>query len=55
MPQVNSDQWKKIAVAASVAVAVTLLCIWLGSQKNLQPRHYAQLAIDGVRGGVSMP
>ncbi|MBN1887152.1 MAG: branched-chain amino acid ABC transporter permease [Thermoflexales bacterium] len=51
MPQVSSDQLKRIVITVSVTVAVAVLCIWLGSQKNLQPRHYAQLALDGVRGG----
>jgi branched-chain amino acid transport system permease protein len=51
MSRLASDKLRKIATTVSVAVAVVVLCIWLGSQKNLQPRHYVQLAIDGVRGG----
>lgn len=32
-------------------VAVAALCVALGSRKNLQPRHYVQLILDGFRGG----
>jgi branched-chain amino acid transport system permease protein len=32
-------------------MAVITLCVWLGSRKNLQPQHYLQLTIDGIRGG----
>jgi branched-chain amino acid transport system permease protein len=41
----------RIALGAAVAVAIVVLCVLLGSRKNLQPRHYVQLAVDGVRGG----
>ena len=36
-------------VVATLAIAA--LCIALGSRKNLQPRHYVQLILDGFRGG----
>lgn len=36
------------AAALAVAVAMTIL---LGSRQNLQPQHYVQLVMDGLRGG----
>jgi branched-chain amino acid transport system permease protein len=41
----------KTALVVVAALAVVAVCVLLGSRKNLQPRHYIQLAIDGVRGG----
>ena len=51
MPPVLGSKAGKIALTAVVAIAVIGLCVFLGSRKNLQPRHYFQLAIDGIRGG----
>ncbi|MFL7791559.1 MAG: hypothetical protein AB8I69_05415, partial [Anaerolineae bacterium] len=41
----------RIAIVTTVVVALIVLAVFLGSRKNLQPRHYIQLTIDGVRGG----
>lgn len=41
----------KIALTVLVTMTVIILCVWLGSRKNLQPQHYLQLTIDGIRGG----
>jgi branched-chain amino acid transport system permease protein len=41
----------KIVLTVLVTMAVIALCVWLGSRKNLQPQHYLQLTIDGIRGG----
>jgi branched-chain amino acid transport system permease protein len=48
MPQSKSA---KIATIVLVAMAVIALTLLLGSRKNLQPQHYIQLSIDGIRGG----
>ena len=32
-------------------VAIIAISLVLGARKNLQPRHYIQLTIDGIRGG----
>ena len=51
MPRIFQSKPAKIALTVVVAIAVIALILFLGSQKNLQPRHYNQLTIDGVRGG----
>ncbi|MFN2270754.1 MAG: branched-chain amino acid ABC transporter permease [Anaerolineae bacterium] len=51
MPRLPRDKASKIAIITAVAVALIVLTVFLGSRKNLQPRHYIQLTIDGVRGG----
>ncbi|MBN1978830.1 MAG: branched-chain amino acid ABC transporter permease [Anaerolineae bacterium] len=51
MPRLPRNKASKIAIIAAVAVALIVLIVFLGSRKNLQPRHYIQLTIDGVRGG----
>jgi branched-chain amino acid transport system permease protein len=51
MRRITQSKPGKIALVAVVAVAILALCVLLGSRKNLLPRHYLQLAIDGVRGG----
>ena len=51
MPRLLRNKVGKIAIIAAVAVALIVLIVFLGSRKNLQPRHYIQLTIDGVRGG----
>ncbi|MBN1438511.1 MAG: branched-chain amino acid ABC transporter permease [Anaerolineales bacterium] len=40
-----------ILLTALVIVGLAGVSLLLGSQKNLQPQHYVQLAIDGVRAG----
>jgi len=42
---------RKIGLAAAVGLALVAAVVALGARKNLQPQHYAQLIIDGVRGG----
>jgi branched-chain amino acid transport system permease protein len=51
MPDIFDSKLAKIALVAIVAIAIVALCVLLGSRKGLQPRHYVQLTIDGVRGG----
>ncbi len=41
----------RIALIALVVIGLAALSLLLGSQKNLQPQHYIQLTIDGVRAG----
>jgi branched-chain amino acid transport system permease protein len=51
MPRLPRNKVSKIAIIVVVAVALVVLAVLLGSRKNLQPRHYIQLTIDGIRGG----
>jgi branched-chain amino acid transport system permease protein len=51
MPQIRQSKSKRIAWIAAAAIVAIVLTIVLGSRKNLQPQHYLQLVIDGVRGG----
>jgi branched-chain amino acid transport system permease protein len=51
MIRLSQDRVTKIAIVVAVTVALIVLVVLLGSRKNLQPRHYIQLTIDGVRGG----
>lgn len=51
MHRLLRNKASKFAIISAVAVALIVLTIFLGSRKNLQPRHYIQLTIDGVRGG----
>jgi branched-chain amino acid transport system permease protein len=51
MPRLLRNKASKIAIITAVAIALIALTVLLGSRKNLQPRHYIQLTIDGVRGG----
>jgi len=37
--------------AATVVLILAVLILFLGSRKHLAPRHYLQLAVDGVRAG----
>jgi len=41
----------RILVTVLVVLGVAALSLLLGSQKGLQPQHYIQLTIDGVRAG----
>jgi branched-chain amino acid transport system permease protein len=51
MPRIPHRKLTRVIGIAAVAVAVVALTVLLGSQKNLQPRHYIQLTMDGIRGG----
>ena len=51
MPQRSQSKPANMALTVMVAITVIALILFLGSQKNLQPRHYIQLTIDGIRGG----
>jgi branched-chain amino acid transport system permease protein len=46
-----SPRLVRVIATAAGLVAVAVLCVALGSRKNLQPRHYVQLVLDGFRGG----
>jgi branched-chain amino acid transport system permease protein len=51
MPRLLHDKAGKITIIAAVVIALIVVTVLLGSRKNLQPRHYIQLTIDGIRGG----
>jgi branched-chain amino acid transport system permease protein len=51
MLRVLQSKPARIAWIVVAAIAIVGFCVYLGSRKNLQPKHYVQLAIDGVRGG----
>jgi branched-chain amino acid transport system permease protein len=51
MSLISQSRWRKWAIAVVVAIAFILVTVLLGSRKNLEARHYLQLAIDGFRGG----
>jgi branched-chain amino acid transport system permease protein len=51
MPRIPQKKSSKAIVIAVVVIAMVAVAILLGSRKNLQPRHYIQLTIDGIRGG----
>jgi branched-chain amino acid transport system permease protein len=51
MPRIPQKKSGEIALTAVVAIVLIALTIFLGSLKNLQPRHYIQLTMDGIRGG----
>ncbi|MBN1812252.1 MAG: branched-chain amino acid ABC transporter permease [Anaerolineae bacterium] len=51
MSRIPRNNASKIVIIAAVVVALIVLTVLLGSRKNLQPRHYIQLTIDGIRGG----
>ncbi len=51
MPRIPQKKSREIALTAVVAIVLIALTIFLGSLKNLQPRHYIQLTMDGIRGG----
>jgi branched-chain amino acid transport system permease protein len=51
MHQKPQRQPVRIALIALVVLGLAAASLWLGSQKNLQPQHYIQLTIDGVRAG----
>jgi branched-chain amino acid transport system permease protein len=41
----------RTAITATGILALIVLVLYLGHQKHFGPQHYAQLAIDGIRGG----
>lgn len=41
----------RTAITAISILALTALVLYLGHKKHFAPQHYAQLAIDGIRGG----
>jgi branched-chain amino acid transport system permease protein len=43
--------WRRVALTIAGAVVLVALVLLLGNRKHFRPEHYAQLAIDGVRGG----
>jgi branched-chain amino acid transport system permease protein len=51
MPRMPQKRLRRIALTTVVTIVLLALTIFLGSHKNLQPRHYIQLTIDGIRGG----
>jgi branched-chain amino acid transport system permease protein len=51
MPRTSQSRLERIALTVVVTIAVIALVIFLGSRRNLQPQHYIQLTIDGIRGG----
>jgi branched-chain amino acid transport system permease protein len=51
MIRLTQSKVGRIAVVAAVVVALIVVAVILGSRKNLQPRHYIQLTVDGIRGG----
>lgn len=51
MPHIAQGKLQRIAWIAAAVIGAVVLTIALGSRKNLQPQHYVQLVIDGVRGG----
>jgi branched-chain amino acid transport system permease protein len=51
MRQILDSRAGKIAITLAGIVALIALVLVLGQRKNFGPEHYAQLAIDGIRGG----
>jgi branched-chain amino acid transport system permease protein len=51
MPRLPQNRTSKIVIIVAVVIGLIVLTVILGSRKNLQPRHYIQLTIDGFRGG----
>lgn len=51
MPQIRQSKSKRITWIVTAVIVAVVLTILLGSRKNLQPQHYVQLVIDGIRGG----
>jgi branched-chain amino acid transport system permease protein len=51
MGRLPQNRAGRVAITAAVVIVLIVVAILLGSRKNLQPRHYIQLTIDGIRGG----
>jgi branched-chain amino acid transport system permease protein len=49
--QISGSTRGRTAVLVVAIVALIVLVLLLGYRKNFGPEHYAQLAIDGIRGG----
>jgi len=47
----SSPRLRRAGLVLVAIVVLAALVLLLGSQKHLAPRHYLQLAIDGIRGG----
>jgi branched-chain amino acid transport system permease protein len=50
-PKARSSRWGRTAITVVGILALIALVLFLGSRKHFEPQHYAQLAIDGIRGG----
>ena len=51
MRRALSSQWGKAATTAVSVLALIAIVLYLGGRKNFRGQHYAQLALDGFRGG----
>jgi branched-chain amino acid transport system permease protein len=51
MRQILRTRWGRIATTILGIGLLVGLVLFLGSRKNFGPEHFAQLAIDGIRGG----
>jgi branched-chain amino acid transport system permease protein len=51
MQQVLGSRWGRTATTVVGILALIALVLFLGYRKHFGPQHYAQLAIDGIRGG----
>lgn len=51
MGQILHSRWGKITSTVIIIAALIALVLFLGHKKHFRPEHYAQLAIDGIRGG----
>ena len=51
MRQILRSKQGRIAVTLVAILALIAVVLFLGDKKNFGPEHYAQLAIDGIRGG----
>lgn len=51
MRQLLRSRWGKTATTVVGILALIALVLFLGNKKHFEPQHYAQLAMDGVRGG----
>ena len=47
----GQSRLKRAGLIVATIVVLAILIVLLGSRKHLAPRHYLQLAIDGIRGG----
>ena len=51
MRQLLRSRWGRTATTVVGILALIVLVLYLGHKKHFGPQHYAQLAIDGIRGG----
>jgi len=47
----RSNKWRRITTTVVAILALIALVLYLGYKKHFGPEHYAQLALDGIRGG----